>query len=62
MKFQDFQVLFFSFSRTKIRDHNIVIIFQILINKQIKQNGTNKVQHMQSMQWLWQLERIIWIL
>ncbi len=30
--------------------NNILIIFQILINKLIQQNGTKKVQHMQRMQ------------
>ncbi len=29
--------------------------FQILINKPIQPNGTNKEQDMQIMQWLWQL-------
>ncbi len=51
MKFQDFQGTTFWFSRNKITDltYHIIIIFQILINKLIQQNGTNKVEHMQIM-------------
>ncbi len=54
-----FQALLFGFQGLKsdislIKQH-IIIIFQILINKLIQQNVTNKVQHMQRMQWLWQL-------
>ncbi len=62
MKFQDFQGLFkhyfLVFKDSTQKSHlsnNNIIVFQILINELIKQNGTKKVQHMQRMQWLWQL-------
>ncbi len=53
-----FQALLSGFKDSNQRprlSNNIIIIFQILINKRIQQNGTNKVQHMQRMQLLWQL-------
>ncbi len=54
-----FQALLFGFQvNSNQKSHlsnNNIIIFQILMNKLIQQNGTNKVQHMQRMQWLWQL-------
>ncbi len=51
MEFQDFQELLFGFQGQRSHlSNNIIIIFQILINKLVQQNGTNKVQHMQIMQ------------